>query len=76
MNPIPVLGALDSSFGFDNCRPTCLTINRGPFGKSVKNLPIRAVSFIDALRAPIAPPLIKPSSNPNLFLGLLMSFVM
>ena len=52
-----------SNLGFDNCNPTCLVINSGPLGASKRNLPIRKVSTIEALRAPIIPPLTKPSSN-------------
>ena len=59
----PVRSTLCSSSGLDNCKPICLAINRGPFGKSVKNLLIRRVSTTDAPIAPTIPPLIKPSSN-------------
>ena len=67
-NPCPLVALstfnfFDSNLGLDNCNPTCLAINSGPFGKSVKNLPIRRVSTTDALTAPTIPPLTNPSSN-------------
>ena len=66
--PCPLVALLvgkvvDSTRGLVNCKPTCLTINKGPLGKTVRNLPIRSVSVIAALVAPIIPPLINPSSN-------------
>ena len=78
-NPPPLVGlsvlnCLASNLGLDNCKPTCLTMNRGPLGKSVKNFPIRSVSTIEAFAAPTAPPLTKPSSKlPTRFVpGLLI----
>ena len=63
---VPVLlvgNCLVSSLGLDNCNPTCLVMNNGPLGKSVKNLPIRKVSVNPAFNEPTAPPRINPSSN-------------
>ena len=67
---------LTSKRGFDNCNPTCLAMNRGPLGRSVKNLAIRSVSVAPANAAFMVPPLTNPSSNLIPGLAVEMSFLM